>query len=158
MQLEATRMALLLESLERIPGFVSGKHIVQAKVDAWHVSVSHKMAAEVEKLDALTFDELHAAPMILDALGIHGRTHSDERAVRVSRVDLQNKIFRSEGAPQRCGIVALLASPIIVGEDWDWLGAAKVGMSFLLQGPPGCGKTWRARQIVEAVAPKKWCM
>ena len=34
MQLEATRMALLLENLERIPGFVSGKHIVQARVDA----------------------------------------------------------------------------------------------------------------------------
>ena len=110
-------MALLLETLERIPGFVSGKHIVQARVDAWHVSVSHKMAAEVEKLDALTFDELHAAPTILDALGIHGRTHSDKRAVRVSRVQLESKIFRSDGVPTRRGRIALLAPPIIADEN-----------------------------------------
>ena len=44
------RLALVLEHLKRIPGFLAGKHVVQARVDAWHVSVSKPMAEEVEKL------------------------------------------------------------------------------------------------------------
>ena len=40
-----------------------------------------------------------------------------------------------------------------MGEDGDYFGAAKAGVSFLLQGPPGSGKSHRAREIVEAVAP-----
>ena len=44
LQTEHTRLALVLEHLEHIPGFVPGKHVVQAKVDAWHVSVSKQMA------------------------------------------------------------------------------------------------------------------
>ena len=143
LQTEHTRLALVLENLERIPGFLSAKHVVQAKVDAWHVSVSKQTAEEVERLGTLTIGQLsrREAP-ILDALGVvQSQTTCDEPAVRVSRVDLKKKVFRSEGVPSRRGRLSLLAAPIIVGAEWDPVGAAMAGVSFLLQGPPGSSKS-----------------
>ena len=145
LQTEHTRLALVLEHLERIPGWVSGKHIVQAKVDAWHVSVSKQMAAEVEKLGALTIGQLSRkeAPM-LDALGVvRSKVQCDEPAVRVSRVDLRTKVFRSEGVPSRRGRLSILAPPIIVGEDWDCLAAAKAAFRSCSRVRPEHARSWR---------------
>ena len=47
------------------------------------------------------------------------------------------------------------APPIVVGEDWDCVAAAKAGVSFLIQGPPGSGKSHQARAIVEACTPRQ---
>ena len=99
MQLEATRTALLLESLERIPGFVSGKHIVQAKVDAWHVSVSHKMATEVEKLDAKTIAHKGGARprlLMVEVKWVEPMAGSD--SVRVIAGHLHNAVAQKRAA------------------------------------------------------------
>ena len=123
------------------------------------MSVSKEMAKRVEELGQLTLGQLHerTGNQIKRALGIAMREpwQCEEPAVRVTRVDLREKIFRSEGVPTRSGQVSVLAPPIVVGEDWDCVAAAaaKAGVSFLIQGPPGCGKSHQARAIVEACAP-----
>ncbi len=57
-------MALLLRHLACIPHFAPKQHIVQAKVDAWHLSVTPALAEQVRKLGSLSIGELHAPPPV----------------------------------------------------------------------------------------------
>ena len=72
MQLEHTHMAMLLHHLRTIPRFVPGQMIVQARVDAWHVSCPRLVAKEVqERLGSLTLGQLHDTS---NALSLHSRS------------------------------------------------------------------------------------
>ena len=146
-QLEHTRMALLLGHLERIPSFLSKQMCVQARVDAWHVSCPPRVAEAVQKLGSLTLRDLHDTTTEMQkALGVRKvcRNESEEAAVRVTSCDIHKKLFRSDGTPQRREVIPHLAPPVVV-QDFDCVAAAIVGCSFLHQGGPGMGSRQEPR-------------
>ena len=93
-------MALLLGHLHRIPSFLSKQMVVQARVDAWHVSCPPRVAEAVQKLGSLTLRDLHDTTTDMQkALGVRKvcRNESDEPAVRVTACDIHKHFSEATG-------------------------------------------------------------